>query len=178
MNKTVRIFSAIAIAAFSATATKSFAQQSSTDNADAHATVVTPISIVKSTDMDFGNVAVGGSGGTVVLTAGAVASRSTTGNATLPATTGTVGAASFDVSGQAGYVYSIALPSSITITDGSSHNMTISSILSSPSAVSGGTLDGSGHQTIYVGGTMTLSGTQTAGTYNTVSPFDITVVYN
>ncbi|MCE5320546.1 MAG: DUF4402 domain-containing protein, partial [Bacteroidales bacterium] len=104
MKTTIKIFSlAIAIIGFSAT---SFAQVSAT--ATATSTIVTPIAISKTVDMNFGNVAVSSSAGTVVLaTAG---TRTATGGVTLPATSGTIAAAEFTVTGQAGYTYSITLP--------------------------------------------------------------------
>ncbi|MBS4042787.1 MAG: hypothetical protein KGZ59_03125, partial [Chitinophagaceae bacterium] len=48
-------------------ATISTANAQSTASASASATIVTPISIVKNVDMNFGNIAVTSSGGTVVL---------------------------------------------------------------------------------------------------------------
>ena len=83
----------------------------------ASATIVTPIAIANASDMDFGNVAVSAAPGTVVLDpAGA---RSVTGGVTLPAVTGTVTAAAFDVTGQANFTYSITLPAAATtITSG------------------------------------------------------------
>ena len=176
MKNLTKILTMAGIVACSAFATKASAQQIATDNGDAHATVVTPISIAKAADMEFGNLAVDASGGTVVLPA--TGSRTTTGGVTLPSTTGTVNAASFTVSGQANYVYAITLPSSITITDGASHNMTINSVVSSPTVASGGTLSAGGTETLYVGGTLNVTGSQTPGTYNTTTPFDVSVVYN
>src|SRR5258706_7926598 len=82
----------------------------STATATATATIVTPISITKTVDMNFGNVAVQvGTGGTVLMTPAGV--RSVTGGVTLPATAGTVSAASFTVNGQGVYTYAITLPS-------------------------------------------------------------------
>ncbi len=76
----------------------SFAQASAT--AAASATIVTPISIVKTTDMSFGNVAVSAvNPGTVILDPSSSRTIGGTG-VTLPAVTGTVAAASFTVSGQ------------------------------------------------------------------------------
>ncbi len=75
--------------------TNAFAQASAT--ATATATIVTPIGISKTVDMNFGNVATNGTVGTVVLTP--ASSRTSTGGVTLPATAGTVTAASFNVTG-------------------------------------------------------------------------------
>jgi len=91
-----------------AATTGAMAQESAT--ASSSATIVAPIGIEKSADMNFGNVAINDEIGTVVMTtAGAT---SITGGVTLPANTGTVTAAAFNVTGEADYTYTIALPSS------------------------------------------------------------------
>lgn len=150
-----------------------FAQVTATANATA--TIVTPISITKTVDMNFGNVAVSGtSGGTVVLAP--ASTRTSTGGVTLPSTTGTVTAASFTVNGTANYTYAITLPSSsLTITSGS-NTMSVTTFTSSPSAT--GTLDGTGAQTLNVGATLTVAAAQAAGVYTSASPFSVTVNYN
>ncbi|MFX1704533.1 DUF4402 domain-containing protein [Chitinophaga sp. CC14] len=158
---------------FAAFATDAFAQE--TASATATATIVTPISIVKDVDMNFGNVAVQSTaGGTVVLTPAGV--RSTTGGVTLPSTaTGTITAASFTVTGTGNYSYSITLPSTaLTITSGS-NTMTVTNFTSDPSGV--GTLT-AGTQTLNVGATLNVSAAQAAGTYVSGTPFDVTVNYN
>jgi len=94
---------AIILIAFTAA---TFAQVSAT--ATATATIVGPIGITNTANMNFGNVAVSAVAGTVVMTPAAV--RSTTGGCTLPAVTGTVAAGAFNVTGAAAYTYSITLP--------------------------------------------------------------------
>ena len=153
----------------------SFAQV--TASAAATAIVVTPIGITKTVDMNFGNLAVNTSAGTVVLTpAGA---RSVTGGVTLPATPGTVAAASFDVTGQSNYTYEITLPSSdYTLTRVSgSETMIVNTFVSTPTEGGGGTLS-AGAQTLTVGATLNVSGSQVGGTYNNATGFDVTVNYN
>lgn len=151
--------------------TNTFAQVTATANATA--TIVTPISITKTTDMNFGNVAVQSStAGTVVLAPDN--SRAQTGGVTLPATAGTVSAAIFTVNGEGSYTYTITLPSSITITN-SSINMTINTFTSTPSGT--GTLS-TGSQTLKVGATLNVAAGQTAGTYATATPFNVTINYN
>src|SRR5258705_7180265 len=83
-----------------------FAQ--ATASATATATIVAPIAISKTVDMNFGNVAVIAAG-TVVLSP-STGNRTKTGGVTLPSTIGTVTAASFDVTGEGAYTYSITLP--------------------------------------------------------------------
>ena len=164
--------SAAALVLFAGT-TDASAQASAT--ATATATIVTPISLTKTTDMNFGNVAVNATTpGTVLMTpAGA---RTPGGGVTLPATAGPVAAAAFTVDGQAGYTYAITLPTlPLQITNGSA-NMNVSLFTSTPSAT--GTLDVSGTETLTVGATLTVGSAQAAGTYVSATPFTVTVNYN
>jgi hypothetical protein len=124
--------------------------------ATASATILTGISITKIQDMNFGRLNPGSGGGTAsISTAGVV---TPTGDVTkLAGVTPT--AASFTVSGETGYTFSITLPSSdYTITDGSSHNMTVN--------------------TLSVGAKLTVSAGQVSGTYTNGTGFTVTVNYN
>lgn len=149
-----------------------YAQASATANASA--TIVGPIAISRTAHMNFGNVAVSTAAGTVVLAP--AGTRSTTGGVTLPATTGTVSAATFTVTGADGYTYSISLPASVTITDGT-NNMTVDNFTSNPTVAAGGTLTG-GTQTLQVGATLNVAGSQPANNYTSATPFTVTVNYN
>jgi len=166
-NKLIPI--AALLMTFSASA---FAQASAT--ATSTATIVTPISITKTVDMNFGSIATSASGGTVVLTpAGA---RSATGGASLPAAAGTVTAASFDVAGEDGYTYAITLPSSVTLTRNSgAETMTVDAFTSNPTST--GELT-AGAQTLTVGATLNVGASQAPGTYVSGTAFTVTVNYN
>lgn len=160
------------MAAVAGFATNAAAQETAT--ATATATIVTPISITKTVDMNFGNVAVQSTtGGTVELTpAGA---RTSTGGVTLPATNGTVTAASFTVNGNGNYTYAITLPSSpLTITSGG-NTMTVTGFNSTPSGTGALT---AGTQTLNVGATLNVSAAQPSGVYVSGTPFDVIVNYN
>src|SRR5687768_7382925 len=86
----------------------------STAQATATATIVTPISISKTADMNFGNLAVDAvTGGSVELTP--AGSRIAADGVSLPATAGTVSAAAFTVTGNAGYTYAITLPGNVVL---------------------------------------------------------------
>lgn len=149
----------------------------STATATSTATVVAPITITKSLDMNFGNVAVSASNpGTIVLTP--ESSRSATGGVSIPATSGTVAAASFSVGGQANYTYSISLPTTHTITHSTTatNTMTVNAFTSTPSAT--GTLSATGAQTLTVGATLNVAAGQASGTYTSGTGFDVTVNYN
>jgi hypothetical protein len=172
MKNIVKFFATAAIIIAGTNA--SFAQASAT--ASASANIITPISIVKTVDMNFGNVAVSAStGGTVVLAP--AGTRTNTGGVTLPVAAGTVAAASFTVSGAATYTYAITLPSTtVTITDGSSHSMNVTAFTSTPSAT--GTLSGTGTQTLTVGATLTVAAAQAANAYTNATALPVTVNYN
>jgi len=172
MNNFSKVLATAAIAiAFS---NSSFAQ--STATASASATIITPITIVKNVNMDFGNVAVSASlAGTVVLAPAGTRSTGGAGGVTLPSTTGTVAGADFTVSGQASYTYAITLPSSATISSGS-NTMNVNAFTSSPATT--GTLSSGGTQDLKVGATLNVSAAQAAGLYTNSTAVPVTVNYN
>ena len=157
------------------TGTSAVAFAQATTTATATATIVTPISITKTVDMNFGNVAVQtAAGGTVVMSPLGV--RSATGGVTLPTTAGTVTAATFTVNGQGTYTYIITLPSTaLTITSGS-NTMSVNAFTSSPTPT--GVLSAGGTQTLTVGATLNVAAAQPAGVYVSATPFNVTVNYN
>lgn len=159
---------AIVMLAFSAV---TFAQVTAT--ATASATIVTPIAITKTFDLSFGNVAVSGVAGTVKMDL--ADTRTVLGGVTLPAVTGTVTSAKFNVTGSANLTYSISLPGAITLT-GPGAPMSLDSWVSSPSPT--GTLDGSGKETIILGGTLHVAAGQVAGAYTNLAGCIVTVDYN
>ncbi len=147
-----------------------FAQE--TANATASATVVTPISITKTVDMSFGNVAVkSDAGGTVVLDAND--GTTVTGDVTLPVTAGTISSAAFTINGETAYTYAITLPTTVSITDVGVETMALSSFVSLPSGT--GTLT-AGTENLKVGATLTVGAAQVSGAYT--GNFDVTVNYN
>ena len=150
----------------------------STATATASATVVTPIAITKSSDLNFGNLSVqAATGGTVVVPASGA--RTSTSGVTLPAAAGTVSAAAFDVTGTAAYTYAITLPASVTLNHsagaGTGTMSAASFVTNQPLNI--GTLNGTGTQSFAVGATLTVAAGQAAGTY-TSGNFNVTVNYN
>ena len=173
MKTTIKIFSlAIAIIGFSAT---SFAQVGVGVSATATASsiIIKPISINKTVDMNFGNVAVNANAGTVVLSY--EGTRTASGGVTLPATSGTFAAAEFTIAGAENYTYSITLPSTPTTVTSGTDNMTVTAFTSNPDGT--GTLTG-GTQTLKVGATLNVGVSQPAGTYTSATPFKVSVNYN
>ncbi len=166
---------AVLITAFS---TASMAQSAS---ANATAIIITPLTISNTIPLEFGNLIAGAALGTAVVDpAGA---RSVTGGVSIPATGGTVSAASFTVNGAATFLYDITLPGApILISDGSGNTMSVDTWSSNPTVVAGGTLNGSGTQTLLVGGTLNVAATQATGSYSSANAggaqFTVTVNYN
>jgi hypothetical protein len=175
MKTRILKFFALAVVVFTVSAS-AFGQAGAT--ATSSATIVTPISITQQADMNFGNLAVSGStAGTVSLPAAAAPVRSATAGVTLPATTGTVQAARFNVTGESGYTYAITLPANGTVTlTGPGPAMACNDFVSSPTVAAGGVLTG-GAELLYVGATLSVAAGQTAGLY-TSAAFTVTVNYN
>ena len=170
MKNTTKFF-ALTIAFFALTIS-TFAQVSAT--ATTSATVITPIAISKTVDMNFGNIAVSPTiAGTVVLGTGGT--RTKTGGVTLPAVGGTVTAAAFSVTGLGTSTYSITLPSTITLNGSPSGTMTVNSFVSNPSGTGALT---AGAQTVLVGGTLNVAAAQAAGVYSNTTDMTVTVNYN
>ena len=155
-------------------ATASDAQ--ATNTASASANIVEPVGIVKNVDMNFGNASVAtGAGGGIILTPSGA--RTTSGSGvTLPATTGTVAAAEFTVTGAPGYSFAITLPSSAVISGPGASSMSVNGFTSSPSGT--GTLSTSGTQYLKVGATLTIAAAQAPGTYTNATAIPVTVNYN
>ncbi|MDP3452400.1 MAG: DUF4402 domain-containing protein [Bacteroidales bacterium] len=151
--------------------TASFAQVGAT--ATATGTIVAPIAIVKVVDLNFGNIAVSATGGTVILAP--AGTRTITGGVTLPAVIGDVTAAEFTVTGSIGYTYAISLPTTPTTVTSEANTMTVDAFTSTPNST--GTLTG-GTETVKVGATINVSANQAAGTYTSATPFTVTVNYN
>jgi hypothetical protein len=145
-----------------------------TASATATATIVSPITITKVTDMNFGNIAVDATlGGTVELSP--ASTRIATDGVTLPGTTGTVSAASFEVTGTSGFTYSITLPTEIILFHSlGMDQMQANNVVSTPSG--SGTLVG-GIDVINVGATLDVPPSATPGVYTSPN-FDVTVNYN
>ena len=169
--KSIKFF-AVAIL-FSGVSVISSAQVTAT--ATASSTIVTPIGITKTVDMNFGNVAINSTtAGTVVLAP--AGTRTSTGGVTLPATAGTVAAAEFNVTGANDYTFSITLPSTSHEIKSGSNTMSVTNFTSTPTLT--GTLSAAGSATVKVGATLNVSAGQAAGTYTSVTPFEVTVNYN
>jgi len=154
-----------------------FAQ--STATATATATIVTPITIANAgTNLSFGNVIPSATlAGTVVVSPASAPTYTNVTASLLPALTATVTAAAFTVTGTPAATYAITLPTTDVTLTGPSGTMTVNTFTSSPSGT--GTLSSpAGTQTLTVGARLNVGIGQAAGTYTSVTPFDVTVNYN
>lgn len=161
----------ITIIGFVVVITPSTEAQAATTSADASATIVTPLAIVKVTDLLFGKLTAGGAGGTITMTPAGV--RTAGGGVTLFTQGNISNAASFTVNGEGTLTYAITLPpSDVTLISGSD-SMTVNTFSSDPSGT--GTL-AAGTQTLSVGATLNVAANQPAGNYT--GNFNVIVDYN
>jgi hypothetical protein len=147
-----------------------FAQNTATATANATARIISPISISKTADLNFGDVVASGAAGSVALSTAGV--RTPAGGASL-GSGAAVTAAAFTVSGQGSATYAITLPASATVTSGA-NTMTVNGFTSNPSGT--GALSAGGSQNLLVGATLNVGASQATGTYS--GTFDVTVTYN
>ena len=176
MKKITSIIAIVALSiAFSTTASAQV-----TGLAPTSATIVTPIAISNTTEMNFGNFATTTAIGTIVLTP--AGGRTKTGGVTLPATVGTVAAAKFKVDGQADYTYAVTMPTEdLTLTIGVTANKMTVKTFTSTTLNNSGTLAGVltlGTDTVSVGATLNVGASQVAGLYENKTGFTVIVNYN
>jgi hypothetical protein len=175
MKKTIRFF-AIALATFGFAAT-SFAQV--TDGAYAEAHIITPLTITKTVDLDFGNVAVINAPGTIVLTTASV--RTGTGGATPVANpTGIVTAAEFTITGAPNSQVFVTLPDDLptpvqVVHTNGTDLMDVTLFNCNPA--SGFLIPAGGSETLFVGATLNTNADQLPGDYHTLADFEVTVNY-
>ncbi len=157
----------------SALASGAQAQTSATATAAGTASVLDPITASKNTDLSFGTI-VKPLSGTATVSVSAAGARTVTGTA---AANGTgVSNASFSVIGIGGSAYSIAVPSTFSMTSGT-NSLVVSTIDGSGG---GGTLSGvntsASTVSFGVGGAFNLSTATASGAYT--GNFTVTASYN
>ncbi len=136
-------------------------------------TIVSPISIAKVQDMNFGHVSVESGAGTVTLSPESK-DRFASGNVELM-DGGDISVAAFTVKGYQGATFSILLPTSPIVINNGNKNMMVTDFTSTPNGFSDLT-DGS--RNVYVGATLVVTGDQQLGEYASSTPFPVTVNYN
>ena len=135
--------------------------------ANASANVISPLIITENTALNFGDVAVGLTGGDVILAPGG--GRSVTGDAEA-VVGGANSAGTFTITGQALKAYTLILPPTVDISGGVG-TMDVTTF----SDTSSGAIPAAGTETFNVGATLTIGGAQAPGLYN--STYTVTVNY-
>ena len=141
-----------------------------TANFTATATIIQPITIATTSQMNFAKIDAK-NGGDVILTP--ESTRYTSGEVELDEAT-SVSAASFTVSGQQGYTYAITLPQSEYELTNGSEKMTLKDFTTD---IKSGSL-AEGTQSFRVGATLKVNANQQPGIYNTLNNLNVTVNYN
>ncbi|GHA31098.1 hypothetical protein GCM10007103_10800 [Salinimicrobium marinum] len=146
-------------------------QTSATASFTASVTIIQPIGITTTSNMNFANLDAK-DGGAVILTP--ENTRISTGGVSLE-DDATVSAAAFEVTGEEGFAFSITLPENDYILTNGSESMIIKDFTSS--LAEGGSISG-GSRTVRVGATLDVHPNQTPGIYNSPAPMNVTVNYN
>jgi hypothetical protein len=155
-------------------ATAANAQNTATDNTTtASAQIVVPITISKSSDLNFGSIVRSVAGGTVELAPGGTVTPTGvtmfTGSASIATS-----AAAYTIAGEAGNAYIITLPvnNAVVLNDGAGNSMKLTAFIHNAT----GTF-GASPETFQVGATLNVGANQVAGNYIS-DVFDVTVAYN
>lgn len=158
-------------------AANSYGQSTASATASATAIILTPISITTVDNLSFGTIVPSTTqAGSVLLSPAGVTTLT---NVTLHPS-GTVSPATFDVTGEPGLTYTIAIaPATVNISNGAT-TMSVSAFTSTPAVgVGSGLLDGTtGTETISVGALLTVGANQAPGTYTNATAFTVTINYN
>jgi len=171
------IISLLIVAAFVAIPVSVFAQITNTaENIDASARIITPISVSLTTGtLNFGSMTSPSASTSVDIAFDK--SRTVFSGSTTLLTTGllyeTPDVPTFTVNGENSAAYTITFPNgTITLTDGSSNEMTVSNFAHNASEV----LSATGVETFEVSARLNIGAEQVAGMYT--GEFDVTVTYN
>lgn len=151
-------FTFILLALISGTA---FAQSTASDVADVNAEIVSPISIVAKSNMNFGSIASETAAGVVVLKRNGVIDMASTTAAVITNAATTTSAAQFEISAANTYSYSIDVPDIQLTGAGDAMNVTFDHNLKETGNVSDGTA-----ATLNIGGTLAVNANQTPGSYS------------
>jgi hypothetical protein len=175
-EKQMKKFMSIVVVSVAFAGIAGAAELSDTATGTATATVITPIAVVAGNDLRFGTFSVDATnGGTVSIAANGA--RTATASY-IDLVTSTIGAATFDVSGQASttYAYTVANATLSNGTPADDMAATLQGVSTSTANGSSGTLTAGGTDTITVFGSLAVAAGQTEDSYS--GDFDVTVAYN
>jgi hypothetical protein len=153
------------------------AQTTATATATATASVISPISVAKTTDLAFGSFVRPGSGSNTLIIDPSSGARTLSGTGNASLSTSTTSRAAFSVGGEGAQSFTITVPASVNMTR--SGGSEILPVTLNPSITSGaltGAAGSTGTATFGVGGSLPLDNTVVGGSYS--GAFNITVGYN
>lgn len=159
---------AMALGLIFATVLPAQADKSDSASSNASAIVITPITVATTAHLVFGAVQPKSIAGSVTLSP----SGTRTGSNVVLSSMALGNAARFNITGHANANFTIALPSSITLT-GPGTAMTLSSFTSNLGT--SGTIGAAGTAILRVGGTLAIAANQAPGSYS--GSFNVTVNY-
>ena len=148
--------------------------RAATDTAIATATIIAPITITQTTDLNFASIVPDTAAQTVTVD-GADTRTACSGGLVC---TGTVASAAFTVGGGAntGYTIAVTVGDPLTISDGGVNTMSVGSYVFNPTSPA--TLSGTPPDTLKVGATLSVGASQVAGSYGQVGEtFTVEVLY-
>jgi uncharacterized protein DUF4402 len=167
----MNMYAKIAIASLLvATSAPALAQSTATANASSTTTILSPISLTKVLDMQFGKVVRPGDANpnTVTVSAAGARSISGTGNGVLVGTAGQQ--AQFTVAGEGAANISVTVPATFAMGP-----LTVTTAGTYPTAI-GGTAGSPGTATINVGGSFPMTSSTATGSYT--GTLTVTAAYN
>lgn len=150
--------------------TPTFSQASATANFTASATIIQPIGVTSTSNMQFANIDAK-NGGAVILTP--ESTRITHGDLEL-ADGGNVSAATFEVTGQSGFAFGISLPKGTYRLSSGGESMQLQDFTTN---YNGSSLNANA-TTIKVGASLIVNPNQQPGDYKTNEELQVTVNYN
>lgn len=152
------------------------AQTAATQHARSTATIVQPLRIRKDSDLEFGTLVHPKSSASNIVTIDpATGSRALTGGGDAVLIPSPASRAAFTVSGAGGQVYSLTIPTTVTMTSGGDI-ITVTLTSTGAAGVFSGAIGETGATTIGIGGSFSVTNGQAAGTYS--GSFNTTVAYN
>lgn len=173
MNRLTKI--ALGAAAVAALASPAFAQSSATQSTTATTRIISPITLTKNSDLAFGTIVKPSSGTNTVTIDASTGARTKTGAGDAALATSTTGRAAYTVGGEGGQGFSITVPATVDMSNGSD-NLTVTLTKTAATGSLSGTLGSAGTATFGVGGSFDVASTTPSGNYT--ASFDVTVAYN
>lgn len=175
MKINLRIALGFAAAAVMGLATAASAQNTDTETASGSVTIIRPLTLTKTADLQFGRIVKPATGSATV----AIANTADTVDAgTGVALTGiTTSRAKFTIDGESAQLINVTVPATMTMTGPSAATLvvTLDPDQVSGVALSGATIGSAGTLPLTIGGSFTLPTAQVTGAYT--GTFDVTVAY-